>query len=260
MNLDSEQLSLLADLVQASRKTPAERRESFISFQVMGADPRMPVSHPGLPEGYWAHPQDIQLLERAGCIAFDSTYRRDVWGFFVTPEGFRFYEEMKLKEGTSTEHVEVELRRYFESERFQQRYPVAYGKWVLAESLLWGDDSVAQLSAIGHHCREALQDFTSALVERYKPADVEPDPKKTINRLQAVLRATAAVLGTAEAGFLKILLEYWKVVDGLVQRQEHAGQKEGRPVTWEDARRVVFQTMNLLYEVDQSLGGAKGTG
>jgi hypothetical protein len=37
------------------------------------------------------------------------------------------------------------------------------------------------------------------------------------------------------------------------KRQEHGGQKEGRPLTWEDARRVVFQTLIVMYEIDRAL-------
>jgi hypothetical protein len=145
------------------------------------------------------------------------------------------------------------VRRYLDSQRFQQQYSAAYEKWALAEALLWGEDSAKQLSAVGHHCREALQQFTSVLVERCKPAAVETDAQKTINRLQAVLRAAGAALGTTGADFLKALVDYWRALDALVQRQEHAGQKEGRPVVWEDTRRVVFLTMCVMYEVDRAL-------
>jgi hypothetical protein len=34
----------------------------------------------------------------------------------------------------------------------------------------------------------------------------------------------------------------------LIQRQEHGAQKEGEPVSWDDARRIVFLTMFLMTE------------
>jgi hypothetical protein len=39
----------------------------------------------------------------------------------------------------------------------------------------------------------------------------------------------------------------------LVQRQEHGAQKEVTPLTWEDARRVVFQTCVVMYEINRAL-------
>ena len=38
----------------------------------------------------------------------------------------------------------------------------------------------------------------------------------------------------------------------LVQRQEHGGQKEGEPLGWEDGRRVVFQTANVMVELHRA--------
>jgi hypothetical protein len=38
-----------------------------------------------------------------------------------------------------------------------------------------------------------------------------------------------------------------------VQRQEHGAQKEGRPLVWEDGRRVVFQTAIVMFELDRAL-------
>ncbi len=44
-------------------------------------------------------------------------------------------------------------------------------------------------------------------------------------------------------------------MSGLVQRQEHGGQKEGAALRWEDARRVACQTAVVMFEIDRSLAG-----
>jgi hypothetical protein len=75
-----------------------------------------------------------------------------------------------------------------------------------------------------------------------------------VARIRSVLQQHAAKLGTTAAPFLDALLVYWGTVSDLVQRQEHGAQKEGRPLVWEDGRRVVFQTAIVMFEVDRTLG------
>jgi hypothetical protein len=38
-----------------------------------------------------------------------------------------------------------------------------------------------------------------------------------------------------------------------VQRVTHAAEKQGEPINWNDARRVVTQTLILIYELDNLL-------
>lgn len=57
----------------------------------------------------------------------------------------------------------------------------------------------------------------------------------------------------AVTAYLDALLEYWRSVSGLIQRQEHGNQKVGSELTWEDARRAVFQTGIVLFELDRAL-------
>jgi hypothetical protein len=98
-------------------------------------------------------------------------------------------------------------------------------------------------------CREALQEFAASLAD-LKRVDVSNiEPAKTVSRLKAVLAGRAATLGTSEAAFLEALVSYWGTVSDLVQRQEHGAQRERGPLVWEDARRVVFQSCVLMYEV-----------
>jgi hypothetical protein len=257
MELDKEQIKQLSELVDAVRALPdGDEHHEFIAIDLSRLGNRVVVRHPSLSLEYTAYRRDLDLLEAAGFTRISRRGKGTTF-FYVTPAGFRKYTEEKRAVGEPTERIEAEVRTYLDARRFREQYPAAYDKWALGEGLLWGDDSSAQLSAIGHHCREALQHFTSALVERYPLTAVAPDPKKTINRLQAVLDAVKSKLGTTESELLKALVDYWKAVAGLVERQEHAGQKEGRPLVHEDARRVVFQTMVVMYEVDRTLSRAE---
>jgi hypothetical protein len=122
-----------------------------------------------------------------------------------------------------------------------------------AESLLWECDSREQLTAIGHFCREALQEFATALADEHQPADVDKDIQHTVARIKAVLGLRRGDLGKTEKQFLDALITYWGTVSDLSQRQEHGAQKEGELLIWEDSRRVVFQTAIVMFEVDRSL-------
>lgn len=259
-SLEEPQVRLLSDLVEASRRVPTDQRRDFIAFRVISGDPRLPLRHPGFrgEDVYLAHPQDIEILRQVGFITFTSS-NKDLLQFFVHPQAFRYYEESKRQAGGPVERVETEVRRWIESDSFRREYGEAYAKWAKAEDLLWAADSGEQLSAIGHHCREAMQGYATALVNRYNPPGVTTDLAKSVARLRAVLEA-ARLDSEKEQAVLDALIVYWGAVSALVQRQEHAGQKEGRPVTWEDARRSVFQVMMVMFEIARSLEGPRQPG
>jgi hypothetical protein len=73
-----------------------------------------------------------------------------------------------------------------------------------------------------------------------------------VDRIRAVLSTRER--SAAHQAFLTALLSYWGTVSDLVQRQEHGAQKEGEPLTWEDARRVVFQTAVVMFEIARAVG------
>lgn len=173
--------------------------------------------------------------------------------FDVSPRGFQVYEELRRHADTPLRQVEGDLTYYLASATFQQSYPEAYRKWAEAARKLWASDSEQQLTTIGHLCREAMQAFATALVDRYQPPGVDERKAHDISRVRAVLDQHASQIGTAATPFLDALLAYWKAVSGLAQRQEHGAQKEGRQLVWEDGRRVVFQTAIVMFEVDRAL-------
>ena len=74
------------------------------------------------------------------------------------------------------------------------------------------------------------------------------------DEVKAVIAHRKASLGDASSAFLEALVEYWGTVIDLTQRQEHGAQKEGSPLTWDDGRRVVFQTACVMFELDRALG------
>lgn len=252
MLLEPEQRQLLVDLVEAERRVPREQRQHFtIASRIPG--PGVPLIHPGWRGGR-VFDGDIDTLSASGLLAKTSPGPGYV-GFYVTPKGFEYYAELRRSQGAPIERVEAVIRSYLDAPGFRQRYPVAYQKWIQAEEQLWSSDSSAAFTTIGHLCREAMQEFTASLIEHFKPANVESDKTKTVARLRAVLAPRRMTLGSKEFPFLDALLAYWGTVADLVQRQEHGALREAESLTWPDARRVVFQTILVMFEIDASLVG-----
>jgi hypothetical protein len=98
-----------------------------------------------------------------------------------------------------------------------------------------------------------LQEFATSLVNKYSPPEVDKDVAHTEARIRAALNKAGTTIGTTVKPFLDALVAYWRKVSDLVQRQEHGGQREGKPLVWEDARRVVFQTLVVMFEIDSSI-------
>ena len=249
--LEPGQEELLSRLVEAFRNAPREQRQKFVVVSVLNGPTR--VLHPGLPGGSldW-YRGDVEALAREGFLAA-SYGPRGIDQFDVTRYGMAYYEEMKYRTGQPLQQVQQETRFYLDAEPFRRLYSAAYGKWSQAERLLWSSETEPQLTTIGHLCREAMQEFATTLVEHFQPPDVDSDKSKDIKRIAAVLAHQSGQLGATERSLLEALLNYWAKVSALVQRQEHGGQREGTPLVWEDARRVVFQTAVVMFEVDRSL-------
>jgi hypothetical protein len=53
--------------------------------------------------------------------------------------------------------------------------------------------------------------------------------------------------------FASALLHYWGTLIDLVSRQEHRASTEAAELNFEDARRVVFQTLVVMFEIDRAL-------
>jgi len=248
--LEPEQKDFLCLVVEASRNIPLARRAKFYLCETAGGEDFL--IHPSLPDFKPdADRGDIEILHRVGLLL--ATYDGRSLTFDVSPDGFRYYEYLKSTNNQPVRRVESEVAKHLEAQGFQNQYPLAFSKWREAESLLWSSDSDKQLTTAGHLCREAMQGFATALVDRFKPPNVDQDKAHDISRLKSVLFANAPTLGSSTNAFLDALVSYWGTVNDLVQRQEHGSNKEGTPLRWEDARRIVFQTMVVFYEIDRAL-------
>lgn len=252
--LEPEQKDLFKALVEASRNITRQNRQKFFAIDYMGGSD---IIHPGLPDGKIpAYLGDLDALANENLISI-SYGSKGIPCFDVTPQGFKYYEQLKEQEGQPIQRIESTMKSYLSSENFQKKYPTAYQKWFDAEEILWASDSEKQLTTIGHKCREAMQEFATVLVQLHQPDDVEENVSKTVRRVMAVLKKQADKLGETEKAFLKALLYFWQAVNDIVQRQEHGGQKENEPLVWEDGRRVVFQTAIVMYEINSSLSSKR---
>jgi hypothetical protein len=246
--LEAAQKELLGALVEADRRVPEADRQEFF---VIGTTSGYFIVHPGIQRDS-VYPGDLRTLAEFGLIRLGYTSRGDE-KYDVTPTTSAYYAWMKEQEGQPDQRIENDTRRLLDSPHFRERHSDAYRRWTDAEAALWSAERPAQLTDLGHACREAMQQFITDLVKDNNMAgEVEPDPQRTVARLRAVI--AQAGLSDAVGGFAEALVAYFGTVSDLIQRQEHGGQKEGEPLTWEDGRRVVFQTAMVMYELERALG------
>jgi len=246
--LEQEQRELLVLAVEASRNVPREEREKFIVLKSRGGALLM---HHGLSENKEIYNGDVEVLSKEGLLNLSYGSKGSPI-FDVSPLGFRYYEFLKKQAGEPVEQVKAEIHSYIDSDSFKTKHPMAYSKWQEAQKKLWASESEKEWTVIGHLCREAIQEFADVHVDLYKLTDVELDKAKTINRIKAVLKQEEERIGETYTTVLNALLEYWEAVNHLIQRQEHLMQYEITP-KWEDARRVTFQTLIVMYEIDKAL-------
>jgi hypothetical protein len=251
--LEKEQRDLLVTMVEAARSLPRDRRQPII---VLTDEVGAMLVHPGVPQGTRIYFGDLDPLARAQLIHITSHIGPSgptMVEVEVTPEGVAYYAELKSRSGQPIERVQTTIKAYLGAAAFNSRHANSYAKWSEAEQMLWNSDSQADLTTIGHKCREALQLFATELVNRHRPPGVDPDPAKTKNRIAAVVGQQKDRLSQAQSSLFDALLWYWEAVVDLSQRQEHGAQKEGVPLASEDARRTVFQTAVVMFELDRTL-------
>jgi hypothetical protein len=239
VELEPEQVELFLAMTEAALAVPREEREWYV-FVTSGGD---------LLQGPGGQRQvllsDIHELARAGLLRQVPTSDE---GYLISPEGYTRYAEMKREQGEPVERVEEQPRRFFDGPAFRTAYPKAYEQWADAEALLWSAESEADFTTIGHKVREAMQVFATEFVERYRPPNVDANIQHVDRRLGAVIAANESRLGEKRAALLKALGDYSEATMGIIQRQEHGGQKDGEALTWQDARRVVFHVAVVLFE------------
>jgi hypothetical protein len=243
--LERPQIELLGRMVEATRRLPETARRSF-QFAELG-DSRAVLDHPGFQQEIVAF-GDILALQHEDLLL--QRYKRPGIGTLdVSPNGIRLYEQWRRDIGKPIAQLEQQVLSYVSDDAFRTKYPKAHEKWSVAAELLWKSDTTAQLSVIGHLVREAMQEFAAEL-SVHDHGNSTTDKTQTVARVRSALRS---INSTSERAMLEALLAYWGTVSDLVQRQEHAGQREGAPLTWEDARRVVFHTAVVMFEVGFSV-------
>jgi hypothetical protein len=249
MELEPEQEDLLATLVEATRRVPRTERY-FLTISALGTGDM--IQGAGLEGSILAPASDIECLAGVGLLQITSRQAGSI-GFVIAPAGFSFFEAYKRRSAEPAEQVEEDVRAYFDSEHFRSAYPTAHRLWSEAAESVWRAEAPNELTAIGHKAREAMQAFATELVQKHNPADVNADPTKTLDRVSAVIKVRAGQLGEAGTELMDGLFGYWRAVNSIVQRQEHGAQKEGKALTWEDGRRVVFHTIAVMTELDRGL-------
>lgn len=249
IDLLENQKQIFLELVKADQSVPTKDQGRFIVSETMNSPPS--VLHVGISERLVVGKGDLDSLSDGNLLRL--VRKQGTQTFHITPFGFRYAEWLRGHMGEPLLRVSEDVRSYLGSSNFKTQYKVAFQKWTQAEAALWGDDSANQLTTIGHLCREVLQDFCTVLVEKYTPKNVNTDKAKIVSRLKSVFECFHPALRQNVKGLLDALVVYWGSLIDLVQRQEHGGTKEGEPLTWEDAQRVVFHTAVVMWEIDRAL-------
>jgi hypothetical protein len=249
--LQKDHIELLCTLVEASRNTPT--KDVFMAMNATSGSTLGSVYHEGLPDrNLSVYIGDVQELVDLGLLAVRH-YGEYQFNFDVSTLGFEVYEQVRQETDEPAEAMEKEMASFIRSREFDSRYPGAYGKWLDAQNALWSKQTMLRSTEIGHLCREALQEFAAGLVGRFGVTNADPNKTHAVARVRAVIDSLKAPLGQTACAFLDSLLNYWGCAQDLVQRQEHGAAEEQEQVIWEDARRVVFQTLITMYEVDRAL-------
>lgn len=249
--ISENQAKLLDLLVEASRVQTPKGRQPFCGLKdSTSAEQYLLVPHPGLPENYRGiYPGDVEQLSREGLLTLDKS-PRGTWTFEVAPLGEKYYEWLKVRQGTAPARVEQTLRTYLDVSGLAQRHSTALAKWAEAEAMLWGPEPTSQVTTIGHLCREAHQEFATSVIGRLPSADASGEKTKTKIRIRAALESLPTLSETVKT-FALALAGYWDAVVDLAQRQEHANLKEDCGLAWEDSRRLVFHTIVAMTDLDR---------
>lgn len=247
-SLDEAQSDLLILLCEAARRQPRDSKESFLGVDMMGGPG---INHPMLAGGELTdfHWPDLETLYDCGLIRGRVGQHELI--FDVSPNGFEHFDKLMHARGQPTVRLEDTMHRLLDSTWFGSTFPAAMNSWRKAEALYWADTNAEHATAIGHHCREAMQlfgvSFANALEESPGPAE------KTIENVRSGLNALRGQLSESRLELLDTLLVYWRTVIAIVQRQEHGASKEGESLGQEDSRIAVFYTALVMFELASAL-------
>jgi hypothetical protein len=247
--LEDEQKGLFIKMVETMREIPRENRSPMIEANSSNGNCLIVSGGPNITGFAYEDPDtltSVGLLQ----LGFGS---RGSKNYSVTPFGYKYYEWLMKQQGKPIERIERNIRKYLELDDFKNIYIDAYKNLMLAEEKLWVSDSQEHFTTIGHLCREAMQEFADQLYINVLKQNSDERKSKDKNRIKEVIEAQGTYSGKTVKSFLKALYYYWDCLSNLVQRQEHGADKEGEKLTWEDARRIVFQSINIMVEMHRTL-------
>jgi hypothetical protein len=173
----------------------------------------------------------------------------------VSPNCLRATFEQVQKQAAAT-GLRARVQAFVDEAAMQERYPSAYEAWRDALDL-YEVDPVRHADNIGHDCRHAMQMFAEELAGRHGVDVSAIAADKTRNRIAAVIGARLSKRGRVRE-FIDALLDYWLAVSNLAQRQEHVTNRpKDEPLGAEDARRLLFQTLIVMFELDRVCPGTR---
>ncbi|MCC5934806.1 MAG: hypothetical protein JJU35_11185 [Balneolales bacterium] len=252
--LEPEQKELFIQMAEAAKSVPRENRSPFILANSKDGTCIIAPAPAGRNSNIRGFANgDPEVLASNGLLnpGFGS---RGGKNYIITPEGFLYYEWLMKQQGKPVERIEKQTLQYLEFAEFRKKYRDAYRKLKEAEEMLWAAEKEEQFTIIGHLCRVSMKKFAADLHTQVFGSDLNEDKKYDIKRMRAVIDKKGAEKGETVKPFLDALLAYWGTLSDLANRQAHGNEKEGEALTWEDARRLVFQTVNVMVELDRALG------
>lgn len=242
-----EQSDLLASLVTLARQSPEEVGTFTVVQHLMGiaiaSARRVELEDASMP--------NLRVLAEARLVGM-AEIGAQMWQLWVTPHGFAYDQRRRSGFGQPLVGLQGEVVNYLETDDFVARHPAAHRAWKRAMASLWTQDSEQHISSIGHDCREALQAFTTELLTLTGVTSADTDTSHTKNRIRTALFGRHEQSGTSTPS-LEALIDYVDALIPAIQQAEHAGQKQGQPLVWEDARRIVFLTGLAMYELDRAV-------
>jgi hypothetical protein len=139
-NLETEQLQLLATMIEEGRDVPRDMRRWLLVSVLEGDLLQGPKGH-----AYKVARSDIEELALAGLLRPQGQY-----DYVITPAGQRFYAECRSNEAEPAKSAEQEVKGFLDGVAFAAAYPGAHAIWAQAQALLWSADSEAELTTVGH--------------------------------------------------------------------------------------------------------------
>jgi hypothetical protein len=250
MNLDNEQKQIFINFIDSFKDIVRDNRYKFVASHL--SDDTTLIGHPLKPDSdITLYKIDFEALCRSklfDCYDFNNPNEMQ---FIITHEAFNVYELLKNEKLTPLQRIENDTLDYIKSQCFIKKYPKAYQKWQMAEELFLKETKNKNLTTIGHLCRETLQEFADELL-LHKSIESEFSKSKIISKIKSVFEATN-IGSTTTKHFLDALLNYWGALSDLVQKQEHDSQREGGTLKIEDARRIIFHSAIIMYEIDKTI-------